>query len=513
MASELAYFLKINVAIILFYAFYRLFFYKDTFFQWRRIVLLCFFTISPLYPLLNMQEWVKDNKPMIAIADIYATTVLSEYTVETTPAETPINWHETILAFACYTYFAGVVLLLIRFLLQLGSIILLHLRCRKEILSGTPVHTLDNSAGPFSFFGWIFIHFPSHSPAELSEIITHEVIHARQYHSIDVIISELMCIFCWLNPFVWLMKREVRNNLEYMTDSKVLETGHDSKTYQYHLLGLAHHKAVANLSNSFNVLPLKNRIKMMNKKRTRKIGRTKYILFLPFAVLLMIASNIEAVARTTKELAKDVIEKVTEQTITEAATITQSTTSIDGLFKAYRISTKGRVIDEDGKPVKNAKGNIYTIYHNPQKNQTAMKTASKESIFDMVEEMPVFPGDMLSFISNNICYPAESALNNIQGRVIIQFIVNSDGNVSNAAVIHSVDPYLDKEALRVVSSMPKWAPGRQKGKIVPVRFTIPIQFKLNNSTPEQKVKPDTNSPIASTDEQKKNVSQSNTVFN
>lgn len=119
-----------------------------------------------------------------------------------------------------------------------------------------------------------------------------------------------MCIFCWFNPFSWLMKREVRGNLEYMADSRVLETGHDSKSYQYHLLGLAHHKAAANLSNSFNVLPLKNRIKMMNKRRTKEIGRTKYIMFLPLAALLMIVSNIEVVARTTERFAKEVMEQV-----------------------------------------------------------------------------------------------------------------------------------------------------------------------------------------------------------
>ena len=98
------------------------------------------------------------------------------------------------------------------------------------------------------------------------------------------------------------MKREIRTNLEYMADEKVLETGHDSRTYQYHLLGLSHHKAAATIYNSFNVLPLKKRIIMMNKRRTRAIGRTKYLMFLPLAALLMIVSNIEAVARATQKI-------------------------------------------------------------------------------------------------------------------------------------------------------------------------------------------------------------------
>ena len=272
MTPELAYFLKINVAIALFYAFYRLFFYKDTFFHWRRIALLSFFAISLLYPLLNIQGWIKTHEPMVAMADLYATIILPEQTV--TPQQEPtMNWQELTILFMKIIYWSGVLFLATRFLLQLGSIIRLHIQCSKSTIQGTRVHLLKKVNGPFSFFRWIFIYPQSHTESEISEIITHEETHARQYHSVDVLISELMCTFCWFNPFIWLMKREVRGNLEYMADHRVLETGHDSKSYQYHLLGLAHHKAAANLSNSFNVLPLKNRIKMMNKRRTKEIGR------------------------------------------------------------------------------------------------------------------------------------------------------------------------------------------------------------------------------------------------
>lgn len=306
MTPELTYFLKINVAIALFYAFYRLFFHKDTFFHWRRIALLSFFAISLLYPLLNIQGWIKTHEPMVAMADLYATIILPEQTV--TPQQEPtMNWQELTILFMKIIYWSGVLFLATRFLLQLGSIIRLHIQCSKSTIQGTRVHLLKKVNGPFSFFRWIFIYPQSHTESEISEIITHEETHARQYHSVDVLISELMCTFCWFNPFIWLMKREVRSNLEYMADHRVLETGHDSKSYQYHLLGLAHHKAAANLSNSFNVLPLKNRIKMMNKRRTKEIGRTKYLMFLPLAALLMIVSNIEMVARTTEKFAKEVM--------------------------------------------------------------------------------------------------------------------------------------------------------------------------------------------------------------
>ena len=435
MTPELAYFLKINVAIALFYAFYRLFFHKDTFFHWRRMALLCFFAISLLYPLLNIQGWIKAHEPMVAMADLYATILLPEQVV-TPSQETVINWQEVIIQFAKIIYWSGMLLLAARFFIQLGSIIRLHFQCSKNNIQGVRVHLLKKETGPFSFFHWIFIHPQSHTESEISEIITHEETHARQYHSVDVLFSEIMCIFCWFNPFIWLMKREVRGNLEYMADHRVLETGHDSKSYQYHLLGLAHHKAAANLSNSFNVLPLKNRIKMMNKRRTKEIGRTKYLMFLPLAAILMIVSNIEMVARTTEKFAKEI-------------TLPQG--------------TKEKEITE-----------------------TQIKSVPDSVVFQVVEEMPDFPGGMkalMDYLSKNVKYPVEAHAIGAQGRVIVSFTVKKDGSIADTKVERSVNPYLDKEAMRVIAAMPKWQPGKQRGEAVNVRFTVPVAFRLSDPEP------------------------------
>ena len=459
MTPELAYFLKINVAIALFYAFYRLFFHKDTFFHWRRTALLCFFGISLLYPLLNIQEWIKEQEPMVAMADLYATIILPEQIIEA-PQETTVTWQELIPQILGVIYWSGVLLLAIRFLIQLGSIIRLHFLCPKSTLQGSRIHILKKGTGPFSFFHWIFIHPESHTESEISEIITHEETHARQYHSADVLISEFMCIFCWFNPFIWLMKREVRGNLEYMADHRVLETGHDSKSYQYHLLGLAHHKAAANLSNSFNVLPLKNRIKMMNKRRTKEIGRTKYLMFLPLAAILMIVSNIEMVARTTEKFAKEMMGQVTEEVAMQA-----ETTNIPEL------ST--REIQEISLP-QGTKGKEVT--------ETQIKSVPDSVVFQVVEEMPDFPGGvqaLMDYLSKNVRYPAEAHAIGAQGRVIVSFTVKKDGSIADTKVERSVNPYLDKEAMRVIAAMPKWKPGKQRGEAVNVKFTVPVAFRLS----------------------------------
>ena len=548
----LAYFLKINVAIALFYAFYRLFFYKDTFFTWRRAALLCFFAISAVYPLLNIQTWITEQEPMVAMADLYADIVLPEFTI--TPEQATSDWKSLLLQTVGFAYWGMVIVLAIRFFIQLAGIIRLAFRCRKAKIGNTNVHLLRQASGPFSFFHWIFIHPTSHTEDELSEILTHEQTHANQWHSIDVLVSEIVCIFCWFNPFAWLMKREIRTNLEYLADNRVLETGHDSKAYQYHLLGLSHHKAAATIYNSFNVLPLKKRIKMMNKKRTREIGRSKYLMFLPLAALLMIISNIEAVARTTKEMAKDVIEAVEENlasnsTTPEMEVATEAIpveTPISQQDKDKLVTYKGKVVDKDGKPVEGAEllidgshklpqdqsfvtdknGNFsFMAFENAhigviwnkndkymlkgirydQKERTNLKIVMDDQwqnppsndpnnpVFEVVEIMPEFPdggmSGLMQFLSKNIQYPINAQKNHTQGRVTVQFVVNKDGSISEPKIIRGVDPDLDGEAIRVISLMPKWKPGMQKGQPVRVKYTVPVMFRLSDDGQKEEYKP------------------------
>jgi protein TonB len=106
---------------------------------------------------------------------------------------------------------------------------------------------------------------------------------------------------------------------------------------------------------------------------------------------------------------------------------------------------------------------------------------SAQTIFTVVEEMPMFPGgdtELLKFISKSIKYPVIAQENGVQGRVICTFVVNRDGSVVDAEVVRGVDPSLDKEAIRVIGTMPKWAPGKQRGKPVRVKYTVPITFRL-----------------------------------
>lgn len=395
-----------------------------------------------------------------------------------------MNWETT----AMVIYNMVVCLLLLRFLWQLASIVRLKTQCKTADINGTKVYLLESNEGPFSFFNWIFINPTKHSKQEIDEIMTHELAHCRQRHSVDILFTELFAIAFWVNPFVWLLKREVRLNLEYLADNNVLANGTDSKEYQYHLLGLAYRKNVATISNNFNVLPLKKRIKMMNKKRTKKIAKAKYALYIPLAAMLLVVSNIETVARDIANVAKTIPtvkasvkqEKMVDlssgnkaTTVQESPKNVQPTEAIESTGNKVEALADSKNAEMAAQEAENTTG-----VANEEPTEQKPKKAPKK-VFTVVEEMPTFNGNLNQWLAENMKYPSEAVKNKEQGRVIVQFIVSKEGEVMEPKIIRSVSPLLDKEALRVVSSMPKWNPGKANGKPVAVRYMLPVSFKLN----------------------------------
>lgn len=227
---------------------------------------------------------------------------------------------------------------------------------------------------------------------------------------------------------------------------------------------------------------------MMNKKRTKEIGRTKYLMFLPLAALMMIVSNIEAVARTTKDFARDVIQAVEVRTepMAEAlqpaaAKITVAETpSVAPLQeKKVEMSASQNISKQDRPNLKIELPSAAALKKYPDE---------PEDVFDVVENMPSFPGNqtaMMKYIADNLRYPAKAEDAGIQGRVIISMIIEKDGSISNPSITRSVNPDLDAEAIRIISNMPKWNPGTQRGEKVRVRYTVPVMFRLNEVEAEE----------------------------
>lgn len=436
------YLIKINVALMLLYGFYRLTVSRDTFFGLRRLTLWLIYAVALMVPALNLEYWVRDTPTMASMANVYADTF---YPVVIVKAQAPsITWIDMLLGI----YWAGVAVLSLRLVWQLFSIIRLAAISRKQEVEGITVHLLRGEGSPFSFFRWVFMYPSTMEGKQLHEVMVHECTHVSGLHSLDTLFSELFSIACWFNPFAWLMKQEVRMNLEYLADESVLSDSNARKSYQYHLLGLAYRQSneSTKIANNFNLLPLKKRIKMMNKRRTSEIGKAKYLLFAPLAGVLLMVSNIESVAREIGEQIPEVAE--VQQKAEQAA--------------EEKVKTK------------------------PQTD-----TTKKKKTWDcMPETMPYFPGGqelMQKYLADNIKYPASAVKAKKQGRVIVTFIVQKDGSITHAKIVRSIDSELDAEALRVVKGMPKWTPGTQFGKPVSVKYTLPVKFSLQkDATPGKK---------------------------
>ena len=476
------YLLKLNLALIVLFGFYKLMFSGDTFFALRRATLIGMYLVAMLVPGLNCSYWINKSVGMVSMANEYAAIVLPAVTV-TPGGGGSIGWETT--AMTIYTMVAC--LLLLRFFWQLVSIVRLRNKCRTTDINGTKVYLLESDEGPFSFFNWIFINPTKHNRQETDEIMTHELAHCRQLHSVDILFTELFAIVFWANPFVWLLKREVRLNLEYLADNNVLAGGTDSKKYQYHLLGLAYRKNVATISNNFNVLPLKKRIKMMNKKRTKRIAKVKYALYIPLAAALLVVSNIETVARDIANVAKAMPmakasvkqEKMVDLSFSNKATVAvesrknvQSTEAIERKDNKMEVQVDNRNSEMSAQKVEET-----TEVANEESAEKGPKKSPKK-VYDYIEDMPTFNGNLNQWLLLNMKYPVEAMNKKEQGKVIVQFIVSENGEVSEPKIIRSVSPALDKEACRVVLAMPKWTPGKLKGKPVAVRYMLPISFRL-----------------------------------
>jgi len=450
MNDALIYFLEVNIAIALFYLFYRLFFAGDTFWKTRRYYMLFSILLSFVYPFLSIENWLQKQEPVQKLIVNYAT--LPEFTV-TAVRETSIFSLGNILM---AIYGLVVLILLVRFIIQLVSILSIRLHGTVKMVQNTRIIALEKEVTPFSFFGSVFMNPDLHNERETKEILAHELTHVRQGHSFDVLVSEVLTIILWLNPATWLLKREIRQNLEFLADNKVIESGFDSQTYQYHLLQLSYQTPEHKLGNKFNVSPLKKRIIMMNQKKSAKASLLKYSLIVPLALALVVSSNAQTVINKAKKALTTTTTK--EVKATEKKSMTAPAKS------------SGELTD----PVK------------------VVENVEDEKTWDVVEKMPQYPGgeqEMMGYLGRNIRYPVEAQKSGTQGKVIASFVVSSTGKVIHPEILRSVDPYLDKEAIRVISTFPNFVPGEQNGKKVAVRYTLPVVFRLEGgaTTPEPSI--------------------------
>jgi len=409
----LMYLIKANVVLVVLFGFYQLISAGDTFFKWRRLSLLTVYVLSLLLPTIDLSVLVNETAPLGNILPRVAYN-LPEVMVK--PTRDAFDWQRL----AVWLYAVVALALLLRVLWQVVVVCRLAQRSERATLHGTAVCLLTGDYSPFSFFRWIFVNPVNKTPSQVKQILTHEQTHVAQWHSVDALLSQLFVAAFWFNPVAWLMRLQVRNNLEYLADRSVISGGTDKKAYQYHLLAVAYRTNVATITNNFNVLPLKKRIKMMNKQTSNPLARFKYLLFVPLAVALLAMNSTAMRANVQKKVVKST--KVTK------------------------------------------------------------KTGTTDKVYEVCEQMPTFPGGdaaLMKYLAENVKYPALAIKAQEQGRVVVSFTVEKDGAISDVKVARSVTPSLDAEAVRVVKAMPKWTPGKQDGQLVRVRYNVPVSFKLN----------------------------------
>ena len=284
------YILKLSISLAVVYFFYHFVLRKLTFYTWNRWYLLGYsflsffiacFNITPLFQsgLLSYNKAVQ----FVPLIDFYRGDISAGRGAEAIGQSNWSNWNWCLLIVTM-----GAVVLSLRLIIQYFSF--LKIRSKAELLSEneTKIYHVEADIIPFSFGNSIFINKQLHSLDELQEIVRHEFVHVKQKHSIDILWCELLCIVSWYNPFSWLLKRSIRQNLEFIADSKVLESGLNKKEYQYLLL-----KVIGNnhfsIASKFNFSSLKKRIAMMNKMKTARMHIVKFLFILPLVAVLLIA--------------------------------------------------------------------------------------------------------------------------------------------------------------------------------------------------------------------------------
>lgn len=512
------YVLQVNVGLAAFYLLYRVLFARDTFLKVRRFFLLVILCLAFLYPAVPLAEWLRDKQPLPVILVDYTGFIVNAVQVQ--PEEKPAFF--TVENVLLLVWLSGTAMLAVRLLVQLWSVFRLRFAGNRQQILNTPVITLSGETAPFSFFQWIFVNPAYYAEKELEEILTHEKEHVAQLHSWDMLAGEMLCIFFWFNPAVWLIRFEIRQNLEFLADRGVLASGYDRKNYQYHLLRLSNQSAAAQIINNFNVSQLKKRIMMMNKKKASKLGLIKYAMLLPVTGCLILASN----GRTVAEVTHEVIAH--SKVITETRQAVNADTGMPAEDSVKQWVVKGVVVNASGDPlplvtvsaigkkiktavttnqqgefaiqvseaveklsfahpdmqpqyrsVKPGESDLKIVLGVPEKQSSVVVTSRRsDSGPDSRIQEEVFTvvggnGAASKFVARNIVYPNSAAVKGVEGTKTVSFVIGKAGDVTESMVVKAADEVLESGAV-VVSTM---ATGKQSGTPVAVKSGIDIAFK------------------------------------
>jgi len=289
MHLPLDYMLKMGLCLAATGMFYFLLLRRLTQYTWNRWFLLACTALSFIVPLININRIAAPAKltGVFFINHIPSVNVNSILTAANNNSD---NFKSNIQLLFVLLFIVTALLLAGRFIIQFIS--LKKITAKAQLLSRGAgdiyLYNIEDDIAPFSFGRHVYINKSMYSPTELEEVIRHETVHVNQRHTLDVMIAELVCILNWYNPFAWLLKTAIKQNLEFIADDVVLKGNIDKKYYQYLLLKVTGNIPFA-ITNNLNFTSLKNRIAMMNKTKTSKLHLLKFILIIPLACIMLLA--------------------------------------------------------------------------------------------------------------------------------------------------------------------------------------------------------------------------------
>ena len=521
MNAFLNYLVEANLGLCLMLLTYIVFLRSETDFAVKRVFLLLSIAASLLFPIVQIEGTQYAYLP--SLMNVLPTTWLPEVviTAEGLPKPVPTNfnlWHILNIV-----YPVGVVVMLGLFLARLYMIARMLHSLKAYRLGNKFIFESSENVSSFSFFRCIYIgQADVLSMNEKAMIIHHEKIHSDRLHSFDILLINVVGVFFWFNPVVSIYKKIFIQLHEFEADARSVKT-RDVDNYCSLLAKVALLSADITLANHFsNSLTIK-RIEMMRTIKA-KIKRWKYIalstilpgFFFVVACQEQVMTEMTEVAKDTSNAIlvpdnvqaryEEVKKAKPESKILLVDLNEEAVTRLQEMEKQYGTLQSVEIFKPDGQSEQRKynstvvahagalqvqreagytsdDGHTYAILeYNKTVSEIADRARSTDMIYSMVDEPAEFPGGLealRNFLGTNVKYPQEARDGGKEGNVFIIMVVEKDGTVTSVEPIKGVDPYLDAEATRVVSSFPKWTPGKKDGQVVRTSFVVPIKFKLN----------------------------------
>ena len=504
MSALFIYAIKSAICLALLYFPYVLLMRRDTFYSMNRIVLLCILVLSVILPAIQLP--IFDNSFIStlsgdgrAIIEVGLPQLDMSEAEKTAAAVSPEGARQELgvlfVRLLLLIYLLGMAITLVWKTVSL-------IRLTRFIPSGcvwtekTDGVTIYCHLGQISPFSWMNkVVLSEEDYNENPSVLLHEKAHCHKGHSWDKLFVSLVEVFMWFNPCVWMLDHSLQEIHEYEADDAVLRHGVTSKNYQMLLIEKAISTSSYTFANGFNHSLLKKRITMMMKKKSNQWSRTKALYLLPVAVIALGAFATTKSVTTPAVISDSKVNANVLNGQNISSKNVENVAEVEGIAPALTIQDANEVEEKPTQlmPTEEATTPDADVYQDPD-----------TAVFMVVEVMPEFPGGMealMGFMRDNLQYPPLAKEMGVQGRVMVQFVIDKTGKVSQARCIRGVPApsakanateaekariekmgdaalQINREALRVVEAMPDWKPGKQKGQNVNVRYTIPVTFKL-----------------------------------